>query len=162
VPEHAATETGLPVSVGFTLSQLGLATSHAFAALVGTLELEPRHFAVLRAVRQFAGESQQAIAERLSIPASTMVGVVDGLEARDLVARGRSSADRRAHTLELTPHGAAVLEQAIALAMRREQEICAGLRPAERATLLELLGRVAENLGIAPGALPDQGGPPAR
>src|SRR5215469_147647 len=62
--------TGQP-SVGFALSQLGLATSSRFGQLVGTVGLEPRHFAVLRAVRARDGQSQHAVADRLQIPPST-------------------------------------------------------------------------------------------
>ncbi|HLK45896.1 MAG TPA: MarR family transcriptional regulator [Acidimicrobiales bacterium] len=148
---------GGPPSVGFALSQLGLATSRAFAQLVEPLGVEPRHFAVLRAIRTFSDESQHAIAERLGIPASTMVGLVDGLEAKGLVERAQHRSDRRAHVLTLTRQGAGVLRRAEALGVQRERELCAGLSEAERTTLLALLGRVAANLGIAPGALPDKG-----
>lgn len=147
--------------MGFALSQLGLATSRAFAQLVGTIGLEPRQFAVLRAVRMYAGDSQQAIAERLGIPASTMVGLVDGLESRGLVARERSSADRRAHVLTITGTGDELLGRAMALGMERERELCRGLSDVERETLLALLARVASNLDLAPGTLPDLGRPPA-
>ena len=148
---------GAPVSVGFTLSQLGLATSRSFARLVGAIGLEPRQFAVLQAAAQFAGESQQALADRLAIPASTMVGIVDGLERGGLVTRVRRTSDRRAHVIELSEEGRARLARAGEIGLRREGELCAGLSEPERSTLLLLLGRVAANLGVEPGALPDGG-----
>lgn len=148
---------GAPVSVGFTLSQLGLATSRGFASLVGSIGLEPRQFAVLRAAEEFAGESQQAIADRLAIPASTMVGIVDGLEHAGFVTRERRTSDRRAHTLVVTEEGRARLARGLEIGMAREGQLCEGLTDAERSTLLSLLGRVAANLGIKPGALPDAG-----
>lgn len=144
-------------SVGFSLSQLGLATSRGFAELVGTLGLEPRQFAVLRAAAQSAGQPQQALAERLGIPASTMVGLLDGLEHAGLVHRRRAGTDRRVHTIELTERGAGVLHEAMALAEAREAQLCAGLSAAERRALLGLLARVAANLGIEPEQLPDRG-----
>jgi DNA-binding MarR family transcriptional regulator len=157
VPDELTGPGGSPASVGFALSQLGLATARGFAALVGTIGLEPRHFALLRAASQFAGDSQQALADRLGIAASTMVGLVDQLEAQGLVARVRSASDRRAHALRLTPVGVQRLQRASELGMQRELELSAGLTDDERRTLLELLARVAANLGVAPGALPDLG-----
>ena len=78
--EQPVGETAGRQSVGFTLSQVGLATSRRFGQITGTLGLEPRHVALLRAVSQADGQSQQAVAERLHIPASTMVALIDQLE----------------------------------------------------------------------------------
>lgn len=143
-------------SVGFTLSQLGFATSRRFGQIVGTLGLEPRHFALLRAVREADGQPQQAVAERLGIPASTMVSLVDQLEARSLLERRPHPADRRTRLLHLTGRGEAVLEEATALGAQWERAICAGLSAGERAQLLSLLRRVAANIGLADGELPDR------
>ena len=64
-------------SLGFSLSQLGLETARQFSLVVGEFGLEPRDFAVLFAVSQEAEQSQQGVGERLSIPASSMVAIVD-------------------------------------------------------------------------------------
>ena len=144
-------------SVGFTLSQLGFATSRRFGQIVATLGLEPRHFALLRAVRVADGQSQQAIAERLRIPASTMVSLIDYLEGQGLLERQPHPTDRRSRLLHVTGKGAEILQQATALGAEWEWAICAGLSAAERDTLLELLGRVAANIGVADGELPDHG-----
>src|SRR5215469_11002922 len=98
-------------SVGFTLSQLGFATSRRFGQIVATLGLEPRHFALLRAVHGADGQSQQALAERLRIPASTMVSLIDYLENEGLLERRPHPTDRRTRLLHLTGQGAKVLEQ---------------------------------------------------
>jgi DNA-binding MarR family transcriptional regulator len=144
-------------SVGFTLSQLGFATSRRFGQIVGTLGLEPRHFALLRAVRAADGQSQQAISERLRIPASTMVSLIDHLESEGLLERRPHPTDRRSRRLHLTGQGAKVLEQATTLGAEWEGTICAGISAAERDTLLDLLARIAVNIGIADGELPDRG-----
>jgi len=107
--EHLEAARGGP-SVGFTLSQLGFATSRRFGQIVATLDLEPRHFALLRAVRGADGQSQQAIAERLRIPASTMVSLIDHLERHGLLVRQPHPTDRRSRLLHVTEHGAKVLE----------------------------------------------------
>lgn len=151
-------------SVGFTLSQLGFATSRRFGEIVATLGLEPRHFALLRAVRAADGQSQQAIAERLRIPASTMVALIDYLEREGLLERRPHPTDRRSRRLHLTDEGTEVLDQATTLGAEWEEAICANLSAAERETLLGLLERVAATIGIADAELPDHGSgqrPPA-
>jgi DNA-binding MarR family transcriptional regulator len=144
-------------SVGFTLSQLGFATSSRFGQLVGTLGLEPRHFALLRAVRTSDGLSQQAVAERLQIPPSTMVSLVDHLEREGLLQRRPHSTDRRTRQLHLTGRGGQVLDRAIQLGAEWEEQICTGLSSADRDELLGLLRRVAANIGVGQEALPDRG-----
>jgi DNA-binding MarR family transcriptional regulator len=144
-------------SVGFTLSQLGFETSKRFAELVGKIGLEPRHFAVLRAAGERAGQSQQAIAARLHIPPSTMVALVDHLESWKMLERRRDPADRRSYIVHVTPAGTTLLRKALDLANQQEKRVCAGLSEEERSTLLTLLGRVAANLDIEAESLPDAG-----
>lgn len=144
-------------SVGFTLSQLGFATSRRFAALVAPLGLEPRHFAVLRELGQADGQPQNVVAERLAIPASTMVALTDHLEAERMIERRAHPTDRRTRLLHLTNHGAQVLAAAAKVGAQWEQQICAGLSAAERRQLLALLNRVAVSIGVTETELPDHG-----
>jgi len=146
-----------PPSVGFTLSQLGFATSGRFGELMSSLGLEPRHFAVLRAVGQADGQSQQAVAQRLQIPASTMVSLLDHMEQAGLIERRPHPTDRRTRIPQLTGRGAEVLDQAVRLGAAWEEKICTGLSSAERDSLLALLRRVALNIGVATEELPDRG-----
>jgi DNA-binding MarR family transcriptional regulator len=145
------------VSVGFTLSQLGLETARQFGQVVGAIGIEPRHFAVLRAVQQSPDQSQQGIGDGLGIPASTMVTIVDQLEERGLIERRLQSADRRTRALRLTTAGEAVYARALDAAKLQEARICAQLSPEEREQLLELLGKVRTSLGVAASTVPDRG-----
>lgn len=147
----------IPPSVGFTLSQLGFATSSRFGQIVGALGLEPRHYAVLRALRAAGGQSQQAVADRLQIPPSTMVSLVDHLEQQGWLERRLAATDRRTRQLHLTERGAQVLDEATRLGAQWEQQICTGLSDIERDQLLGLLRRVAVNIGIGEDTIPDRG-----
>jgi DNA-binding MarR family transcriptional regulator len=113
--------------------------------------LEPRDFALLRSVAAHEGQSQHAVGERLSIPASRMVGFVDSLEGRGLLERRHNPNDRRTRSLHLTDAGRELLERAFEQAVSHERALCAGLSGAEREQLLGLLQRVAVQLGLAPG-----------
>jgi DNA-binding MarR family transcriptional regulator len=139
-------------SVGFTISTAGYAIARRFREILAPLQLEPREFGLLRAVAAAEGLSQQAIGERLQIPASRMVAFVDALAARGLLERRQNPEDRRAHALYLTAEGHRLLEQAFTLAVAHERDICADLSPSERAQLLALLQRVAARLGLPRGA----------
>jgi DNA-binding MarR family transcriptional regulator len=138
-------------SVGFTVSTIGYAVSRAFRAILAPLELEPREFALLRAVAASEGQSQQAIGERLQIPSSRMVAFVDALEARSLIERRHNPQDRRTRALHLTPDGRELMNRAFELAVGHEQRLCADLSDDEREQLLMLLQRVAAQLGLPPG-----------
>ena len=138
-------------ALGFALSSVGHAVAATFSARLAPLELEPREFALLRRVNSSEGASQQAMGERLGIPPSRMVALVDELEARSLLERRPSPTDRRAHALYLTPSGKQLLAKALKLAGALESELAGGLDDAERMRLIELLDRIAARLGIPPG-----------
>jgi DNA-binding MarR family transcriptional regulator len=150
-------------SVGFTLSTLGYEVSRRFRETLDPLGIEPRDFALLRAVAAGEGRSQQAVGEGLGIAPSRMVAFVDLLEARGLLERRQRPDDRRARALHLTDAGRDVLATAFALAVENERNLCAELTPAERSQLLDLLARVGLSLGVPSGvhsshrhsALPD-------
>jgi DNA-binding MarR family transcriptional regulator len=138
-------------AVGFALSTLGFAVATRFRERLAPLALEPRDFALLRALSAGEGVSQQALGEQLRIPPSRMVAFIDGLQERGLLERRPHPSDRRAHALYLTPAGRRLLAKAAAVASGFERELCGRLSAAERERLLELLGEVREQLGLPPG-----------
>lgn len=138
-------------SVGFTISSTGYAIARRFRELLAPAGLEPREFALLRAIGATEGQSQQAIGERLQIPPSRMVAFVDALEERGLLERRQNPSDRRARALFLTSAGRKQLTKAFKTAMEHERTLCAGLSAEEREHLLDLLGRVALQLGLPAG-----------
>jgi DNA-binding MarR family transcriptional regulator len=138
-------------AVGFVVSSVGYAVAKRFRATLAPLGLEPREFALLRAVGAAEGHSQQAIGERLQIPPSRMVAFVDGLEERSLLERRQNPHDRRTRALYLTSDGRELLERAFTLAAGLERDLCAELGDPEREQLLELLQRVALRVGLVTG-----------
>jgi DNA-binding MarR family transcriptional regulator len=152
--QRAAAEDAEPEpfrAVGFLLSSLGHAVAAQFSAQLAPLELEPRQFALLRRVAAREGGSQQAMGERLGIPPSRMVALVDELEARELLERRPSPSDRRAHALYLTSAGKRLLAKATALAASYEGELTQDLDAAERSRLIAQLDLIAARLGVPPG-----------
>ncbi len=87
----------------------------------------------------------------LGIPPNRMVLLVDDLEERKLVRRERHPTDRRAHALSLTASGKDLLGQAFGVAFAIEEAISGGLDSTDRATLLRLLGQIAQQSSSPPG-----------
>ena len=87
--------------------------------------------------------SQQQAAGRLGVDRTTMVGLVDGLEAKGLVARRANAEDRRRNVLELTEDGHTTLARAVSASNKAEQQLLAALDDAESTQLRTLLTRLA-------------------
>ena len=101
--------------------------------------LTPVQFAALQTVGNQAGIDQRTLAGLIGLDTSTVAGVVDRLEARMLLQRNASPADKRVRQLVLTPEGSALL-QAVEPAMRQaQQRILAPLPKAERAEFMRML-----------------------
>jgi DNA-binding MarR family transcriptional regulator len=151
-PANSSLDSSPPFqAVGFITSSVGYAVAKRFRATLAPLGLEPREFALLRAVGAAEGQSQQAIGERLQIPPSRMVAFVDALEERSLLERRQNPHDRRTRALYLTAEGRELLERAFTLALGLERDLCAELSDSEREQLLALLGRVALRVGLVTG-----------
>jgi DNA-binding MarR family transcriptional regulator len=131
-----------PRSVGFLISQLGFFSSRGFMDALKPVGIDPREFLLMRFVAAAEGQSQQALAERLAVPASRMVALVDHLEEAGLVERRPDREDRRVRGLHLTRKGRGVLERAGKIAIDYETRLCAGINREEREVLIDLLQKL--------------------
>jgi DNA-binding MarR family transcriptional regulator len=131
-----------PRSVGFLISQLGFFSSRGFMDALKPVGIDPREFLLMRFVAAAEGQSQQALAERLAVPASRMVGLVDHLEEAGLVERRPDLEDRRVRGLYLTRKGRGALERAGKIAIDYETRLCAGINREERELLIDLLQKL--------------------
>ncbi|MGS2618111.1 MarR family winged helix-turn-helix transcriptional regulator [Micromonospora sp. LZ34] len=117
-------------------------------SVLAPLGLRPRHLVALTVLREAGGISQQALAGRLEIDATNVVGLLNDLEQAGLVERRRSAEDRRRHVVELTADGAKRLNEAECALAVAEDDVLGALAPAERETLYDLLRRATS--GTAP------------
>lgn len=130
----------LPGLLGYRLRLAQQAVFRDFAASIG--EISPGRLGVLLLIEANPGVTQGRLAGAVSLERSTMVGVVDALEARGLVERRRGR-DRRTNGLWLTRPGRALLARLKRRVALHEQRVASRLSPAERAQLLALLERLA-------------------
>ncbi len=102
-------------------------------------------FALLNVLGTHEGANQQELGAAMGIDPSTMVSLIDQLEAAGLAKRRPRASDRRAREVVITPKGRRVLKQAQKLAKQVEDDVLRGLSGAERRQVLALLRRALDS-----------------
>jgi MarR family transcriptional regulator, lower aerobic nicotinate degradation pathway regulator len=123
---------------------LGRAHQRFRQAIVDALDgsgLNPGQVAVLGALSAARGLSQSELTTVTGIEKSSMVLMIDALEAAGWVRRRPHETDRRAHALELTARGRQRLQAIGPRLQAAEDGLMAALTPAQRRTFLALLQR---------------------
>ena len=146
--DPSATDRGmLPELVGYHLRRAQNAVFNHFIDSLTDHGVSPGQFGVLTLIDANEGLSQSALAKTLGIERSTMVAVIDRLEAQGWVDRKLSETDRRSYALALTGAGTELLSRARSQVRSHERHINADLSDAEKAMLIDLLDRVARAAG---------------
>ena len=86
--------------------------------------------------------SQHELGEQLGIDRTTMVELIDELEAQGVALRQRNAADRRSYSIQLTPRGRAVQKRAAKALDAAADEFFGPLKPAEREVLADMMRRL--------------------
>jgi MarR family transcriptional regulator, lower aerobic nicotinate degradation pathway regulator len=139
--------SSLPIS-GMLLVKLGRALQRRFNDALRPSELTPRHVQVLEELRQ-GPMSQQALADRVGVDPTKLVGLLNDLEGQHLVLRRRDPVDRRRHIVENSREGEARVDAALSAVAAVEDELLAALDGEQRAQLRELLVLAAESSGLS-------------
>lgn len=132
----------LPGLIGYNLRRAEAAMMQDFMRGLAALAITPGQFGVLVLIDANPGLNQTSLGNALGIDRSTVVSVIDRLEARGLVRRAPSANDRRSYALRLTGDGQALLAEAEPLVREHEDRIAADLSAEERDQLLSLLSRI--------------------
>jgi DNA-binding MarR family transcriptional regulator len=142
----------LPVTefAGQLFFRIWRATHTRTAEVLGTVGLTPALFALLNVIGAREGAIQQELGAALGIDRSTMVSLIDQLEAAGLATRRPSATDRRAREIAITPKGRRTLQQARGLILQVEDEVLAGLSADERNELLSLLRQALDSAPAQP------------
>lgn len=131
--------------------RLGYLLKHArerMAALGGEalrpFGISGRELAVLTVLSAGEPPSQLEAAQRLSIDRTTMVALLDGLEAKSLVTRDPQPTDRRRNVVTLTQTGRATLAEASRATDEAERAFLSPLPAADQDRLREMLKALVE------------------
>ena len=128
---------------GYLLARLGESSKQRFHKALEPEGLHPRHFGVMTIVAAQPGMTQQHLHEQTAIDPSSMVSVIDELEAMGLAERRPHPEDRRARTIFLTERGRQTLKRVRGLAAELQREFFGVLTAEERRTLHTLLRKLA-------------------
>jgi DNA-binding MarR family transcriptional regulator len=140
--------------LAFLLAQVGAHAAARFAERLAPLGLVPAHAGILRLLQASAGLSQQQLGGRLNIHPSRLVAIIDELEARQLIERRVNPADRRTYALHLSTTGKEILKELGRVGREHSESLFAALTRVEREQLANLLLRIADEQGLAPGVHP--------
>jgi DNA-binding MarR family transcriptional regulator len=122
-----------------------------FAVAMETVGLTPGQLGALLMIEANRGLSQSQLGAALGIDRSSVVPLLDRLQALALIRRTAHASDRRTHALELSEGGADLIRRLLPLLDSHERRIAAKLSAAERRTLMQLLDRIAvPDAGDAP------------
>jgi MarR family transcriptional regulator for hemolysin len=89
---------------------------------------------------------QRDLAAALSLDSSSLVRVLNNLEAAGLVERGANEEDRRAKAIVITAAGRTLVERLERISEDLERELLAGLPPSEAVATRRVLDHVCEKL----------------
>jgi MarR family transcriptional regulator, lower aerobic nicotinate degradation pathway regulator len=124
-------------------------------AVLAPLGLRPRHLVALTVLRDSGGSTQQALAGTLGMDGTNIVGLLNELEAKNLIERRRSPEDRRRHVVEVTDAGAARLAEVEFALLAAEDEVLGALDESQREMLYHLLQQAAGTVVTCPQVIDD-------
>lgn len=128
--------------VGYHLRRAFGAFAADFATAIDGTGMRQVLVGILAVVSGNPGINQGAVGRMLGIKRANMVSLINELVDADLLIREVDPGDRRAFSLSLNDKGRAMLADCLARIEAHEQRMLAGFSDAERATLLDLLGRI--------------------
>ena len=128
--------------IGYNARRAALAVIDVFLERMGPYGLRPVDFSVLSLVAHNPGITSRQLCATLGILPPNLVGMVNALEKRELLARKPHPRDGRAMGLHLTPAGQKLVRDAEKTAAALEAEVGARLTATELQTLLRLLKKV--------------------
>jgi len=130
-------------SLHYLLKHAQMRLAELTAPALEPFGISGRQCAVLVAVNEEAPSSQHDIARRMGVDRTTMVDLVDELEAKGLVQRRPDPRDRRKNVVALTEAGRTTVQGATRAVAEAERRFLGPLSDDEGAALREALRATA-------------------
>jgi DNA-binding MarR family transcriptional regulator len=141
-----ALQNGIPPefrrNIGYLLSRSARYLREDLAQALAPMQLTVHEYAILRIIEAGDTIAQQAVAERYGVDRSTMVEVVDKLEAKQLLSREKNPQDRRSYNLIITPKGRKTITRARRISAALHKKFLSPLTEEESDKLYESLARL--------------------
>lgn len=130
--------------VGFHIRLAHGAVYRHFSETFADLDLTQKQVSVLWLVDDHPDISQTDLAQRMRMDRATTMAIVNRLEAKNYLKRGKSPSDGRKQTLDLTDRGREALVVAKDAIAADERWLRSRFSDREVETLIELLTRIHE------------------
>ena len=115
-----------------------------FTEECGGFDLTAVQYAALSAITANPGVDATRLSALIAFDRSTIGDVLERLEMKGWISRESSPPDRRVKLLRITQDGAALLRRVEPAVRRVQERLLAPLAPRDRATMLRLLGELAD------------------
>jgi len=130
-------------TISWQLLQLMFQNKHRIYDIAEKYELTTMQSAALTMLKPDEPQAMRALSDYFMCDASTVTGLVDRMEARQLITRSNHPTDRRVKLLALTDEGLKIKESIMNETLRNEDErLKKILTNAERKVLQDLLTRL--------------------
>ena len=145
--------------LGFLMHDVSRLRRTVFDDLVRPMGVTRSQWWVLAHVARHDGMIQSELANVLELGKAALGGLIDRLEAAELVHRGADEHDRRVKRVFLSPKGAQLVKEMETPSHQLSEHGLEGLDPQARRNLVDLMTRVKNNLqtmrGSTEGGLED-------
>ena len=145
MPASPSSDTAVAEFAGQLFFRLWRASHTRITEGLESIGLTPASFGLLNLLGARSGATQRELGSEMGIDPSTMVSLLDELEAAGLAKRRPHPTDRRAREVVITSKGRRLLEQGRQMALQVEDEVLGGLSAGERRELLKLLRRALDS-----------------
>lgn len=130
--------------VGFHIRLAHGAVYRHFSETFQTIDLTQKQVSVLWLVDDYPDIAQTDLAQRMRMDRATTMAIINRLQSRGYLVRGKSQTDGRKQTLNLTEDGRAALVEAKAAIQEHEAWLKSRFTPQEVDRLVEMLTRIHE------------------
>jgi MarR family transcriptional regulator, lower aerobic nicotinate degradation pathway regulator len=128
--------------IGFLLRRAHQYATEVFQSKIGNRNLTPQQFSVLVTLLERREIAQTRLGELVAMDPATVLGVVQRLAQRGLVAVRTDPADGRRRLVQLTHDGHELARELVAIGPTISCETLEGLSEKEQRELLRLLDRL--------------------
>ncbi|MEH6660099.1 MAG: MarR family transcriptional regulator [Parasphingorhabdus sp.] len=130
--------------VGFHIRLAHGAVYRHFTETFSDLDLTQKQVSVLWLVDDHPDIAQTGLAKRMRMDRATTMAIINRLQKRGYLVRGKSKTDGRKQTLNLTDHGREALASAKVAIQEHEKWLKSRFKPKEVELLIELLSKIHE------------------
>ena len=149
-------EYGTDRDLAFLLVDTARKLNDAYDANMKPLGLTRSQWRVVAYVSRTPGITQTQLATNVEVSRMAITGLLDRMQAKDLVERRFAPNDRRVKTVHLTARSEALVSRMNKAARVVLKGVFSGMSPVDKAGLVEALGTVKNNAATVEAATADR------